>query len=123
MQGLATAENRKGVTVMTMSVMNFFTRQFPADGGDALRPRAVRHRDASSVRIDAAVSVRGGVKGYRSVDDAPNPEDRPAVLAVQPPPPVSRTAASGCPCGLASSNGDRTIQLCLDSSESGHGQR
>jgi len=38
-QGLATAENRKGVTVMTMSVMNFFTRQFPADGGDALRPR------------------------------------------------------------------------------------
>jgi AcrR family transcriptional regulator len=57
----------------------------------------VRHRDASSVRIDAAVSVRGGVKGYRSVDDAPNPEDRPAVLAVQPPP-VSRTAASGTAC-------------------------
>lgn len=37
-QGLATAENQRDVTVMTMSVINLFTRRVATDDGGALRP-------------------------------------------------------------------------------------
>jgi len=36
--GRATAENQEGVTVMTMSVINLFTRRYAAEGDGALAP-------------------------------------------------------------------------------------
>lgn len=37
-QGLATVENQDNVTVMTMTVINLFTRRYAAEGGGALPP-------------------------------------------------------------------------------------
>jgi len=36
-QGLAIGENQDGVSVITMSVTNFFTRRVSAEGSEALR--------------------------------------------------------------------------------------